>query len=373
MKKSQPSPTSTKVHKTSPKGFKPTVHVSGVLLFWKNKFLILERDTSRPQALTWGVPSGKMEKGESHLQTAMREVNEEVGIPLKPKDLHFSGTFYVNHPDLDFCYHVYYSFLKKTPKIKLNLSEHLQARFVTYEESLAHPLIGGAKEVFDFCFDLVTPLKEAFEKSKNKEKADWQTAYMKHQFPFLGVAKPVRAKIQKELFKKHPIFSERMLLHIVKSLWNEHEREYLYAAIDLLIKHQKLWSKALLPFIKKLLSQKSWWDTVDLLSSKVLGKLLLEFPDLQNSVDDWIYDKNLWIRRSALLYQLSWKKKTDEKRLFNYCLHLSSEKDFFIRKAIGWALRQYAKTNQKAVKDFIRRHTSSLSTLSIREASSSWS
>jgi len=113
----------------------------------------------------------------------------------------------------------------------------------------------------------------------------------------------------------------------------------------------------------------SWWDTVDTIAPNLVGHLVKTHHELTKLMDQWIEDPYLWIRRAALLHQLRWKEMTDEETLFRYCQKTMHEKDFFIRKAIGWVLREYSKTNPRSVKKFIAKYQSNLSPLSIREGS----
>lgn len=215
---------------------------------------------------------------------------------------------------------------------------------------------------------MISELKEAFYKHRNLESAQKQKAYLKDLFPFVGLQKPLRASLQKEIFSSFSIQDEKTLLEFLQKLWGEDEREFQYAAMDLAIKHRKLLTDKSLPILEKLIRQKSWWDTVDTIAGNLLGFVLRKYPDKINLMDEWIEDDCLWIRRSALLYQLKWKKETDEQKLFSFCQKRMEEKEFFIRKAIGWILREYSKTNPQSVKSFVEAHENRLSGLSKREA-----
>jgi len=216
--------------------------------------------------------------------------------------------------------------------------------------------------------ELIIHLSKSLEQAENSLIATPMAAYMKNRFPFLGIKKPRRALIQKESFTKYPLKSEDELIAALQLLWDKPEREYQYTACDLAYKYKKLWTPTMLPVFESLISTKSWWDTVDILASKMVGTLLAQCPELKNEMNRWIDDKNLWIRRTALIYQLSYKEATDKKRLFEYCTKTMHEKEFFIRKAIGWSLRQYSRTNPQAVKAFISEQKKLLSGLSYREA-----
>lgn len=214
---------------------------------------------------------------------------------------------------------------------------------------------------------LIQTLSTLFQKERDPVYAKKQSAYLKDQFLFFGISKPKRAALQKEVFA--PLkFKEEELQKIARDLWKSPEREFKYAAIDLLIKHKKHLTDSSLSLLETMIRTHSWWDTVDLIGSHLVGSIVFRFPKLRDNMDKWISDPHLWIKRSALLCQLKWKKDTDEKRLAEYCEALIYEKDFFLRKGIGWVLREYSKTNPDFVLKFIKSHPE-LSPLSIREAS----
>jgi 3-methyladenine DNA glycosylase AlkD len=149
------------------------------------------------------------------------------------------------------------------------------------------------------------------------------------------------------------------------------EREFQYAAVDLLAKHHRQLKLASLPSLLQLVQRHAWWDTVDGLAG-VVGDILLRArtrqPEVQRQMDDWLGHPSLWVRRVAMLHQLGWKAQTDQARLFRYALALAPETEFFIRKAIGWALRDHARTQPEAVRTFLADHAQVLSGLTRREA-----
>jgi 3-methyladenine DNA glycosylase AlkD len=192
--------------------------------------------------------------------------------------------------------------------------------------------------------------------------------YMRDQFPFLGIPTPGRRRAQREALAGVRLADEAALLGAATALWTLPEREFQYAAVDLLASGVRRLSPGALPAIERLITTKSWWDTVDGLAGSVAGRIVLAHPGAETVMDHWIDDEDMWLRRSALLHQLKWKERTDEQRLFRYCLARAAEKEFFIRKAIGWALRQYSWTNGEAVRQFVQEHEAELSGLSRREA-----
>lgn len=183
------------------------------------------------------------------------------------------------------------------------------------------------------------------------------------------LTKPQRTQVERVIFKEIPIHNEEELIENLLLLWRKEEREFQYAALVLARKYKKLHTPAFLSTLEIMIREKSWWDTVDDIAANLLGSLLKTFPEHIAVMDRWIVDSNLWIRRSALLHQLKWKKETNHRRLYAYCEKLMAEKDFFIRKAIGWVLREYSKTNPDSVRDFINKNRPYLSPLSIREGS----
>jgi len=194
-------------------------------------------------------------------------------------------------------------------------------------------------------------------------KAAGMAAYMKQRFAFLGVQTPARRKAVAVLVRGF----EGDPLAAAKALWKESEREFQYVACDLLARHAKHLPAEALDELLALVSSKSWWDTVDALASTA-GELVAWHPQLVARMDQLIDDPDLWRRRIALLHQLGRKGDTDTARLFGYCLRRAEETEFFIRKAIGWALRDYAWHDPRAVAGFLAGPGAVLSPLSRREA-----
>jgi 3-methyladenine DNA glycosylase AlkD len=192
-------------------------------------------------------------------------------------------------------------------------------------------------------------------------------AYMKDQFLFLGLKRPEWEPLIFPLFADAPT-GEAGLSESARLLWAQPEREFVYVAAALLKKKSKALTPTALDLLEDLIPQKAWWDSVDALTCHVLGPLVLKFPELKTEMDRWSECESLWLRRAAILHQLGHKKNTDTERLFGYCRNNSTHPDFFIRKAIGWALRTYACTNPSAVRTFVQSNQEILSPLSVREA-----
>ncbi|WP_133915290.1 DNA alkylation repair protein [Streptomyces sp. NBC_00582] len=200
------------------------------------------------------------------------------------------------------------------------------------------------------------------------ERAAAMRAYMKDVAPFLGLPTPERRALSRTVLAGTSRPTEADCTAIALRCWALPEREYHYFAVDYLRRHAGRCSSAFLPVTHRLITTTSWWDTVDLLAAHVVGVLVEADPRLTATMDAWIADDDLWVARTALLHQLRHKDRTDADRLFAYCLRQSGHPDFFIRKAIGWCLREYAKTDPDAVRDFLVRERGRFAPLTVREA-----
>jgi 3-methyladenine DNA glycosylase AlkD len=215
---------------------------------------------------------------------------------------------------------------------------------------------------------LVQRLTAAYTAAADPERSVSMRAYMKDVAPFLGITTPARRALSGSVLEGTPRPTEDDCTALALRCWAFPEREYHYFAIDYLRRHVRRLSSGFLPVTRHLVTASPWWDTVDALASHVVGGLVAADPGLKTDMDAWIEDDHLWIARTALLHQLRYKGETDTRRLFAYCVRQSGHPDFFIRKAIGWCLREYAKTDAEAVRDFVARERSRLSPLSVREA-----
>ncbi len=201
-------------------------------------------------------------------------------------------------------------------------------------------------------------------------RAEKMAAYMRGHFVYLGIATPQRRLLTRPLEKSATAaLTEAELLALAQTLWQQPAREYQYAACDLLERAEKRLTPAALPVLLALVTQKSWWDSVDTLASHSVGRLVGRFTQLVPQMDTLVEHDNLWLRRTAILYQLGWKTRTDVPRLLDACLRNADHPDFFIRKGIGWALREYAWTAPETIRAFLAQHGHRLSPLSVREAS----
>jgi 3-methyladenine DNA glycosylase AlkD len=193
-------------------------------------------------------------------------------------------------------------------------------------------------------------------------------AYMKNRFVFLGIKTPERRAAIAPLIQSQKNATAADLLRMARALWALSEREYQYVAVDLLARHVRRLTVDDIPALLALVQKKSWWDTVDALSSVVNRILQKADPEMQSMMDDALLSDDFWIRRVAILHQLAWRDRTDSERLFRYAAACAHEKEFFIRKAIGWALRDYARHAPKDVRAFLGKHKAVLSPLTLREA-----
>ncbi|MBK1681283.1 DNA alkylation repair protein [Rhodocyclus tenuis] len=194
-------------------------------------------------------------------------------------------------------------------------------------------------------------------------------AYMRNRFVFFGIQTPARRQALAPLLRVPQSAGE--LLATASELWDHAERECQYTAVDLLARQQAQLGLAEVEALLALVQRKSWWDSVDGLAG-IVGKIVRrerrDGPAAQAAMDAALGHENLWVRRVALLHQLGWRDETDRQRLFAYALAQAGEADFFIRKAIGWALRDFARHDPAAVADFLAGAGSVLSPLSRREA-----
>ena len=217
---------------------------------------------------------------------------------------------------------------------------------------------------------VLTLIEAALRPLADVAQAAPMRAYMLNQFAFLGIRATPRRQALRSLPRLNT-WTGPELLALAEALWGLPEREFQYAAVDLLVKHHRQLDVDSLPRLLQLVQRHAWWDTVDGLAG-VVGDILLRVragePDVQRHMDACLRHPSLWVRRVAMLHQLGWKVQADEARLLRYALALAPETDFFIRKAIGWALRDYARTSPEAVRAFLAQHAQSLSGLTRREA-----
>ncbi|WP_338059410.1 DNA alkylation repair protein [Bacillus coahuilensis] len=205
-----------------------------------------------------------------------------------------------------------------------------------------------------------------FREHENRELAGPMEAYMRNHFPFLGIKTPERKQLLREYIQMKGKPQQEDLEELVTTLWSQPEREFQYIALTFMDKLIKQASPNFLQVIEELIGTKSWWDTIDHLASNTVGVMYTLYPEeTERYIQKWIVSENIWYNRIAILYQLKYKENTDETKLYEFINQHKDSSEFFIQKAIGWALREYSKTNPKSVKDFIEQ--TDLAPLSRRE------
>jgi len=203
-----------------------------------------------------------------------------------------------------------------------------------------------------------------YKSAANPERALPMSAYMRNQFPFLGIPKPERKALSREFFKT--MDKKAVDWGFVYKCWEQPEREFQYLAVEYLAKLKVALTARDIPNIRKIAVQKSWWDTIDALD-KIVGDIALRYPEVNAILVEWSAGTNIWLRRIAIDHQMLRKDKTDPALLEQILVNNLGQTEFFINKAIGWSLREYSKTNPAWVQAFIDEHRSELAPLSIRE------
>ena len=211
--------------------------------------------------------------------------------------------------------------------------------------------------------DLITD----FEENRNELLAESMSKYMQDKFRFLGIRGATRTEIYKKYFPDARK-TKTIDWDFVESCWNKEEREFQYVVVYYLKAMKKFLKREDISKLKYLIVTKSWWDTVDLLA-KVIGSLVIRIEGYDKIMLEWSKDSNIWLRRVAILYQLSLKDKVDEIILDKILVNNLGDNEFFINKAVGWALRDYSKFNPEWVREFIKKNKDNMANLSIREAS----
>ena len=215
--------------------------------------------------------------------------------------------------------------------------------------------------------DKFLEVKKRFESREDKENAIAMSRYMRDQFEFYGLPAPKRKEVYNDIIradKKAKVVDWEFL----DKCYDDKHREFQYLVYDYLLATKRYVSFEDIPRIKDYITTKSWWDTIDFLC-KVIGDIGSRDPRVKGLMIDWSKDENIWLKRTAIEHQLGLKDRTDAELLEQIIANNFGSKEFFVNKAIGWALRDYSKTNPEFVKGFINRHTDELDVLSIKEAS----
>ncbi|MGB6034771.1 MAG: DNA alkylation repair protein [Cryomorphaceae bacterium] len=213
----------------------------------------------------------------------------------------------------------------------------------------------------------VESIENAFKSAGGPERAAAQSDYMRNQFSFFGIMANERKEILKPFLRKENRPNKEDLESVVKSLWRKPERELHYAAQELASKYLRETEKKDIEWYEWMITNKSWWDTVDFIAATLVGNYFLKFPDERDKrIKAWLRSDNIWLQRTTLIFQLKYKDRVDADLLAANIHRLLGTNEFFINKAIGWALREYGKANPEWVKAFVRNNE--MSNLSKREA-----
>ena len=209
------------------------------------------------------------------------------------------------------------------------------------------------------------------------DDAEPMAKYQRNQFPFLGIKSQTRRDIFKPYLKKAKAEGKLRFMEnpnqaiidwaFVDEFWSLSEREFQYLVCDYFKEMKNYLQVDDLPRLKTLIVQKSWWDSVDALV-KTIGYLVHKNPGLKSEMVAWSLSDNIWLKRTSMIHQLGMKEQTDKILLAETCENCLHTDEFFINKGMGWILRDYAKTNQTWVENFLKNHESDLSNLTWREA-----
>ena len=210
-------------------------------------------------------------------------------------------------------------------------------------------------------------IKKQFELKADKENAIAMSKYMRIKFDFYGLKSPKRKEIYNDFIKSEKK-SKVIDWAFLDMCYEDNHREFQYLVYDYLLAMKQYISFDDIPKIKNYILNKSWWDTVDFLC-KVIGDVELRDLRVKDIMIEWSKDDNIWIKRSAIEHQLNFKEKTDPELLEKIIVNCFDSNEFFINKAIGWALRQYSKIDPNWVKKFIQEYGNRMDDLSIKEAS----
>lgn len=215
--------------------------------------------------------------------------------------------------------------------------------------------------------EYVLALKELFEAHANPEQAGPMAAYMRDQFPYLGIKTPQSTELQKRFYAKHGLPPLTELDEILRDLWSLPQREFQYVGVGLLGRFEKTLPAEFIDTMEYLLVTKSWWDTVDSIAGGALGVHFKRYPETQDAtLARWRTSDNFWLRRACILFQRGYKQETNFDLLKDIIRENLGSKEFFINKAIGWALREYTRIDPQGVRDFVAQ--TPLHPLSAREA-----
>ncbi len=200
-------------------------------------------------------------------------------------------------------------------------------------------------------------------------KAAPMAAYMKSDVPFHGVPAPERRTICRQLVTEFPAGDRRTYEFHVGLLWKGAFREERYLAVRYARAFERYRTMSSIRLYRSMITQGAWWDYVDEIAVHLIGGVLADQRDRAGpSIEAWSISPDMWLRRTSILAQLNHKASTDVEMLDHVCTVNLADDEFFIRKAIGWALREYAKTDPAWVQSYVDEHTQTMSGLTTREA-----
>jgi len=201
----------------------------------------------------------------------------------------------------------------------------------------------------------VNMITSEFEKFSNSENAVQMEKYMRNKFKYYGLKTLIRKEIISHFIKQNGLPQISELEIVVTDLWNAEYRELQYFALVILDKIIKKADIGFISFIEFLILNKSWWDSIDFIAPNLVRTHFERYPELiPEYTNSWINSENIWLQRSAILFQLNKKKDTDIELMFKLILTRKNSREFFVQKAMGWILRQYAKTNSEIVINFVK-------------------
>jgi 3-methyladenine DNA glycosylase AlkD len=213
-----------------------------------------------------------------------------------------------------------------------------------------HDLAGWAATAVSAAVEALNPLADP-------QRAVPMAAYLRDQFTFLGIGTPARTAALKAAWRELPAPSGPEVTEAARALWGLPQREFQYAGCDLLGRYRRVLPAEALPgTVQSLITTKSWWDTVDALRTVAVGPLVAAHPELVAVLRRWIDADDRWLVRSAIIHQLGYGPRADADLLFAFCARRAPDREFFVAKAIGWALRTHARLEPDAVRGFVAAH-----------------
>lgn len=209
-------------------------------------------------------------------------------------------------------------------------------------------------------------VRDTFRTHGDPVIAQGQMAYMRQQFEYFGLKTPTWKALTATIHRAQGVPSGAELQALVRLCFDDEHREMHYFAIETLQKNAKKQPPEFIGFLEEIILEKSWWDTVDWIATRLVGVHFQRYPELIQPVTErWMASGQLWLQRVCLIFQLKYKEKTDADLLFRYIRQVADSKEFFLQKGAGWALRQYSKTDPQAVRHFL--DTTRVSPLTRRE------